>query len=115
MERIFEKLPHKHILGGYHKERGYAYLKEAQGRIKDIKKGIIDEKALLEADYLVHLAGAGIADENWSEERKKEIIESRTKSIDLIVSKLQTLPHRVHLLDIQAATHLLMAFSFRVD
>ena len=48
----------------------------------DIKKGIIDEKALLEADYLVHLAGAGIADENWSEERKKEIIESRTKTID---------------------------------
>ncbi len=61
----------------------------------DIKKGIIDEKALLEADYLVHLAGAGIADENWSEERKKEIIESRTKSIDLIVSKLKTLPHRL--------------------
>jgi uncharacterized protein len=61
----------------------------------DIKNGIIDEKSLLEADYLVHLAGAGIADENWSEERKKEIIESRTKSIDLIVSKLKTLPHRL--------------------
>ncbi len=61
----------------------------------DIKKGVIDEKAFLEADYLVHLAGAGIADENWSEERKKEIIDSRTKSIDLIVSKLKTLPHRI--------------------
>ena len=61
----------------------------------DIKKGIIDEKALLEADYLVHLAGAGIADENWSEERKKEIIDSRTKSIDLIISKLKVLPHRI--------------------
>jgi uncharacterized protein len=61
----------------------------------DIKNGIIDENALLEADYLVHLAGAGIADENWSEERKKEIIESRTKSIKLIVSKLNTLPHRL--------------------
>ena len=61
----------------------------------DIKNGTIDEKALLEADYLVHLAGAGIADENWSEERKKEIIESRTKSIDLIVSKLKVLPHRI--------------------
>ena len=61
----------------------------------DIKKGFIDEKALLEADYLVHLAGAGIADENWSEERKKEIIDSRTKSIDLIVSKLKILPHRL--------------------
>ena len=61
----------------------------------DIKKGIIDEKALLQADYLVHLAGAGIADENWSEERKKEIIESRTKSIDLIVSKLKTIQHKI--------------------
>jgi uncharacterized protein len=63
--------------------------------IWDIKNGVIEEKALLEADYLVHLAGAGIADENWSDERKKEIIESRTKSIDLIVSKLKTLPHRL--------------------
>jgi uncharacterized protein (TIGR01777 family) len=61
----------------------------------DIKNGIIDEQALLQADYLVHLAGAGIADENWSDERKKEIIDSRTKSIDLIVSKLKTLPHRI--------------------
>lgn len=61
----------------------------------DIKKEVIDEKAFLEADYLVHLAGAGIADENWSKERKKEIIDSRTKSIDLIVSKLKTLPHRI--------------------
>jgi len=61
----------------------------------DIKKEVIDEKAFLEADYLVHLAGAGIADENWSDERKKEIIDSRTKSIDLIVSKLKTLPHRI--------------------
>lgn len=61
----------------------------------DIKKGIIDEKAFLEADYLVHLAGAGIADENWSDERKREIIDSRTTSIDLIVSKLKILPDRL--------------------
>lgn len=61
----------------------------------DIKNGIIDKNALLEADYLVHLAGAGIADENWSEERKKEIIESRTKSIHLIVNALNTFPHRL--------------------
>lgn len=39
LERIFERLPHKHVLGGYHKERGYAYLKECQSKIKDIKKG----------------------------------------------------------------------------
>ncbi len=39
LEKIFERLPHKHILGGFHSERGYAYLKECQTRIKDIKKG----------------------------------------------------------------------------
>mgnify|MGYP000859488823 CR=1 FL=1 len=39
LESIFKRLPHKHVLGAYHSERGYAYLKEAQARIKDIKKG----------------------------------------------------------------------------
>lgn len=39
LETIFERLPHKHVLGSFHPERGYAYLKESQGRIKDIKKG----------------------------------------------------------------------------
>lgn len=39
LESIFERLPHKHVLGSFHPERGYAYLKESQGRIKDIKKG----------------------------------------------------------------------------
>jgi uncharacterized protein len=61
----------------------------------DIKKGIIDEKSLLEADYLIHLAGAGVADENWSEARKKEIIDSRVKSIQLISNTLKAIPHKL--------------------
>jgi uncharacterized protein len=61
----------------------------------DVEKGIIDAKALLEADHIIHLAGAGIADENWSEARKKEIIDSRTKSIDLITNTLKTIPHHI--------------------
>lgn len=61
----------------------------------DVEKGIIDEEALLEADYIIHLAGAGIADENWSDARKKEIIESRTKSIALITKTLKTIPHHI--------------------
>lgn len=39
LEDIFNRLPHKHPLSGYHPERGFAYLREAQIRIKDIKKG----------------------------------------------------------------------------
>lgn len=69
------------------------------GKVKvyhwDIENSIIDEKALLEADYLVHLAGAGIADEKWTDARKKEIIESRTKSLHLITESLKTLPHKI--------------------
>jgi uncharacterized protein len=61
----------------------------------DIEKGQIEEKPLLEADYLIHLAGAGIADENWSETRKKEIIDSRVKSIQLISNTLKTIPHKI--------------------
>lgn len=39
LETIFKRLPYQHILAGFHPERGFAYLKEAQVRIKDIKKG----------------------------------------------------------------------------
>lgn len=73
--------------------------KEAKSSIKmynwDIEQGMIDEEALLKADYLIHLAGAGIADENWSDARKKEIIDSRTQSIALINKTLKTIPHHI--------------------
>jgi len=55
----------------------------------DIQKGYIEEGALEAADYVVHLAGAGIADKRWTDERKKEIIDSRIQPIELINSYLQ--------------------------
>lgn len=55
----------------------------------DIQKGYIEEGALEAADYVVHLAGAGIADKRWTEERKKEIIDSRIQPIELINKNLQ--------------------------
>ncbi|GAB4002461.1 TIGR01777 family oxidoreductase [Spirosoma daeguense] len=61
----------------------------------DVKKGEIDPKALQTADHIIHLAGAGIADKRWSEERKQEIIESRTQSTDLLVQTLAQHPHHV--------------------
>jgi uncharacterized protein len=61
----------------------------------DIQKGQIEEQALLEADYLIHLAGAGVADENWSEARKKEVVDSRVKSIQLISNTLKAIPHKL--------------------
>ena len=50
----------------------------------DVSSGTIEEGALDQADYIVHLAGAGIADERWTARRKKEILESRVKSTKLL-------------------------------
>jgi uncharacterized protein len=61
----------------------------------DIPKGYIEDGALETADYIVHLTGAGIADERWSDQRKQELIESRTKSIELIAKELQNRPFNI--------------------
>lgn len=50
----------------------------------NLEKGTIDEKAFEGLDYIVHLAGASIADQKWSEGRKKVIIDSRVKSTRLL-------------------------------
>lgn len=70
----------------------------------NIHKGQIDEKCIDGVDTIVHLAGAGIADKRWTEKRKKEIIESRTKSIGLIYGLLQSKPHGVKSVISAAAT-----------
>ena len=51
--------------------------------------------ALAEADYIIHLAGAGIADKRWSVKRKKEIQESRIKSGELLNKNLKEIPNKV--------------------
>lgn len=61
----------------------------------DVAKGQLDEQALAEADYLIHLAGAGVADERWTAKRKEEIITSRTQTIELIAEKLKSMPHHI--------------------
>lgn len=55
----------------------------------------IDPKALEGVDAIIHLAGAGVAEKRWSQSRKKEILESRTKSSELICETLKTQPNQV--------------------
>ena len=59
-----------------------------QGKVEsfywDPEKGEMNEKALIGVDYIINLAGAGIADKRWTKERKKVIKESRTKSTALL-------------------------------
>jgi uncharacterized protein (TIGR01777 family) len=85
-------------------EKGYkiAYLSRKQESIPnvtvyrwDIDKNWIDDKALANADYIIHLAGAGIADARWTDKRRQEIINSRTKTIELIARELQGRPYKV--------------------
>ena len=46
--------------------------------------GTIDAARLSGVDAVVHLAGAGIGDKRWSNEYKKEILDSRVKSTTLL-------------------------------
>ncbi len=63
----------------------------------DLVNGFIDHKAIAEADIIIHLAGAGVAEKRWTKKRKKEILESRTKSADLLVKSLKEIPNKVRL------------------
>ncbi|MFD1143991.1 TIGR01777 family oxidoreductase [Larkinella insperata] len=61
----------------------------------NVEKGHIDPKAILTAHHVIHLAGAGIAEQRWTDERKQLIIESRTKSTQLLVNALRSTRHNV--------------------
>ncbi|HWK02837.1 MAG TPA: TIGR01777 family oxidoreductase [Puia sp.] len=61
----------------------------------DLRTQAIDTEAIRQADYIIHLAGAGVADKRWSKKRKKEIVESRTRSSVLLIKALQENPNKV--------------------
>lgn len=61
----------------------------------DPRTGAIDAQAVGEADFIVHLAGAGVADKRWTAKRKKEIVDSRTQSSALLVKALREIPNKV--------------------
>ena len=62
----------------------------------DISKQYIDPQALAGVHVIVHLAGAGVADQRWSPQRKKEILNSRIESTELLYQSLKAIPNEVH-------------------
>ncbi|MFD2937413.1 TIGR01777 family oxidoreductase [Spirosoma flavum] len=62
----------------------------------DIPKGQIDEHCLEGVDTIIHLAGADIASEPWTPERKTELISSRIESIRLLYRLMRQQTHTVH-------------------
>ncbi len=55
----------------------------------DIDKKTIEKGALEKADYIIHLAGANISEGRWTAKRKKQIIDSRVASAQLIFEKIK--------------------------
>lgn len=64
-------------------------------KLWDVNKQTIDVPAVQAADYIIHLAGAGVVDKKWTEAYKKEIRDSRTQSSKLIVDTLKNNSHSV--------------------
>ncbi|MBK9014279.1 MAG: TIGR01777 family protein [Saprospiraceae bacterium] len=58
----------------------------------DLSKKTIDQAAVDRADYIINLAGAGIADQRWTPERKRLIISSRVDSTLLLKAAIERRP-----------------------
>lgn len=73
--------------------------KQQKGKLRyaqwDVEKGSIDKEGVASADYIVHLAGANVAEKRWTAQRKKEIVDSRVQSGALLVKALSEIPNRV--------------------
>lgn len=78
-----------------HLSRKAADIPQVKTFLWDIDQEKIDPNCINGVDIIIHLAGAGIADSRWTDERKQEILSSRTKSIELIYSLLKKHKHQV--------------------
>jgi uncharacterized protein len=79
------------------KEKGYNIAFLSRKRIScstipvytwDPDKNIIEPEAISGADYIIHLAGAGIGDKRWTGKRRELIVDSRVKTGELIFNKV---------------------------
>ena len=62
--------------------------KRIQYSFWDVKKQVVDVELINKADHIIHLAGAGVMDKKWTAEYKKEIVNSRTKSAELLINSI---------------------------
>ncbi|MEB2773950.1 TIGR01777 family oxidoreductase [Algoriphagus sp. D3-2-R+10] len=55
----------------------------------DVEKQNIDPEAVEWADAIIHLAGAGVAEKRWTDDRKKLILDSRIQSTRLLYNAVE--------------------------
>jgi uncharacterized protein (TIGR01777 family) len=61
----------------------------------DINRSLIDPRVIREADHIIHLSGAGVADKRWTAKRKNEILKSRVDGSKLLVKALGETENKV--------------------
>lgn len=61
----------------------------------DIKNQKIDKEAISKADHIIHLAGANVGEKRWTKKRKKEIVDSRVKSGELLIRAMRETPNQI--------------------
>lgn len=80
----------KHLISQGHEVRILSRNPKSSPQLKsfywNVDKNEIDENAFYGVEYIVHLAGSGIADKRWTKSRKQNIIDSRVNSMKLITS-----------------------------
>jgi len=65
---------------------------DANNFVWDVYKGTIEADCLNGVDAIIHLAGEPVADKKWTDERKKQIIDSRVKSTELLFKTIRSKP-----------------------
>jgi uncharacterized protein (TIGR01777 family) len=61
----------------------------------DPGKGTYNAHDFASAEAIIHLAGANVAEKRWTEERKREIINSRVQGGELIIKALREVPNKI--------------------
>lgn len=74
-----------------HLSRNPTTTKSIKAYAWDPEKKLIEEEALHNADYIVHLAGANIGAKSWTQSRKEELYSSRVETANLIFEKIEPL------------------------
>lgn len=57
--------------------------------------GYMEDTAIAQADFIIHLAGANVGEHRWTKRYKEEILQSRIRSTELLYASLHRIPNKV--------------------
>ncbi|CAL2107618.1 putative Epimerase family protein YfcH [Tenacibaculum sp. 190524A02b] len=84
LQKLLKQLNHQIVILSRNPKKGNEFK-------WNITEHYIDEKAFEGITHIIHLAGAGIADKRWTAKRKKELMDSRVVSANLLFSYIKKL------------------------